>query len=448
MLLNFHIIFLLIYVTNKSFIYASELKDHKINSIFNNKNLNLRKINSENINNKIILNRTNENLYYFNIEIGTPSQIFSVLLDTGSNFFWINDNRCIDCKSKRKFNSDESKTYNNTNKLININYISGDLIGTIVSDNIKFLNNKNISDFNFILINDSKVDFELDGIFGLSKNIKDITNNEFSPLNQMYKSNIFNNNIYIIDFPNYNLYIGEKPLYLDLYTNITCKRKSITDLNNYYWKCISNNIKLKNSFNEKEKEEYIPKENNIIFNSGINSIVFASNYIPLFKNIISNNMLLNDAKCDIKKLEENNQIYSIICENFINFINNNKYSKIYKEEFISIYLDQSQKSISFNLEELYDKDIRSFKIYFINIPDNTIVLGIPLFQKYIIMLNKDDEEIVIFNQKKEMKCGESNNIKVISIISMVIMMVLIILIIFYIYYQKNRISLYKLIYQK
>ena len=275
MLLNFHIIFLLIYVTNKSFIYASELKDHKINSIFNNKNLNLRKINSENINNKIILNRTNENLYYFNIEIGTPSQIFSVLLDTGSNFFWINDNRCIDCKSKRKFNSDESKTYNNTNKLININYISGDLIGTIVSDNIKFLNNKNISDFNFILINDSKVDFELDGIFGLSKNIKDINNNEFSPLNQIYKSNIFNNNIFIIDFPNYNLYIGEKPFYLDLYTNITCKRKSITDLNNYYWKCISNNIKLKNSFNEKEKEEYIPKENNIIFNSGINSIVFA-----------------------------------------------------------------------------------------------------------------------------------------------------------------------------
>ena len=64
------------------------------------------------------------------------------------------------------------------------------------------------------------------------------------------------------------------------------------------------------------------------------------------------------------------------------------------------------------------------------------------------MLNKDDEEIVIFNQKKEMKCGESNNIKVISIISMVIMMVLIILIIFYIYYQKNRISLYKLLYQK
>ena len=171
MLLNFHIIFLLIYVTNKSFIYASELKDHKINSIFNNKNLNLRKINSENINNKIILNRTNENLYYFSIEIGTPSQIFSVLLDTGSNFFWINDNRCIDCKSKRKFNSDESKTYNNTNKLININYISGDLIGTIVSDSIKFPNNKNISDFNFILINDSKIDFELDGIFGLSKNI-------------------------------------------------------------------------------------------------------------------------------------------------------------------------------------------------------------------------------------------------------------------------------------
>ena len=61
------------------------------------------------------------------------------------------------------------------------------------------------------------------------------------------------------------------------------------------------------------------------------------------------------------------------------------------------------------------------------------------------MLNKDNEEIVIFNQKKEMKCGESNTIKVISIISMVIMMVLIILIIHYLCKKrKNRYNSIKL----
>ena len=153
----------------------------------------------------------------------------------------------------------------------------------------------------------------------------------------------------------------------------------------------------------------------------------------------------------ISKTQENDLIYTLFCENFDNLINkeNNEFAKLYKEEFISIYLDDNKNSISFKLEDLYDKMNKNFKLYFIEIPDNTIILGIPLFEKYSIMFNKDKEEIILFDNKKEISYNESDNINVYSKIAIIIVVVSIILIIiYYIYYRKKSISLYKLIYQK
>ena len=447
MYICFYFIFLLINILNISFIYALKFQTHKIQSTFNLKSeesFNLRTLNNENTIYKINLNITNDNLYFFDIKIGYPSQTFSVLLDTGSNYFWINSDNCLGCGSKNKFISDNSKTYNCTNEIININYISGTLKGKICSDIVKLNNNINISDFNFILINESNINFELDGIFGLSKNIKDINNYELSPISQLFENNIFDKNIFIFDFPNNNFFIGEKPSYLDSYHNISCERKSIYGLNNYYWKCISRKIKSYNIC-------YNSEENNIIFNSGINSVVFSLNYIDFFKNIISYNKLLSKAKCQISKTQENNLIYTLFCENFDNLINNenNEFSKLYEEEFISIYLDDNKNSISFQLEDLYDKVNKNFKLYFIDILDNTIIAGIPLFEKYSIMFNKDKEEIILFDNKKEISYNESDNINIYSKIAIIIIVVSIILIIiYYIYYRKKSISLYKLIYQK
>ena len=284
------------------------------------------------------------------------------------------------------------------------------------------------------MINESNIDFELDGIFGLSKNIKDINNYEFSPLNQI------NNYIFTLDFPNKNLYIEENPSYLDLYNNISCQRKSIHNLNNYYWKCISKEIQIDNSF---------IKENNIIFDSGINSIVFSLNYIPLFKNILINNKLLIDAKCEIKSSKENTQIFSIFCESINNLIDkeNEIYTKLFKDDFITIYLDHN-KRFSLNFENLYDEKIESFKLYFMDITENTIILGIPFFEKYIVSFNQDKDVIIIYDPKKENIFNERININLILIICIGAMILLIGSFIYYIYYQKNRISLYKLIYQK
>ena len=429
MYICFYFIFLLINILNKSFIYALKFQTHKIQSTFNQKSkesFNLRNLNNENTNNKIDLNFTKENLYFFDIKIGNPSQTFSVLLDTGSNYFWINSDNCLGCGSKNKFITDNSKTYNFTNELININYISGTLKGKISSDIVKLNNNINISNFNFVLINESNINFELDGIFGLSKNIKDINNYKLSPISQLFENNIFNKNIFILDFPNNNFFIGEKPPYLNSYHNISCERKSIYGLNNYYWKCISKNIKSHNIC-------YNSKENNIVFNSGINSVVFSLNYIEFFKNIISYNKLLGDAKCEISKTQENDLIYTLLCENFDKLINkeNDEYIKLYEEDFISIYLDDNKNSISFKLEDLNDKINKNFKLYFIEIPDNTIIAGVPLFEKYTIMFNKDEEQIIFFNDKNKITYSGIDNINIYSKIAIIIVVVSIILILIY-----------------
>ena len=446
MKLNFHFIIILIYEINKSYIYAFKFKTHNSGQILNNNhfknNLNYRFLKEDTNKNSIIINSTKNNLYYINLEVGTPSQIFSVLLDTGSNLFWINNNNCNNCQSKSKFIPEKSTTFNSTNKLIGINYISGTLNGVISSDIIKFNNNKFNSIFNFILINESNINFELDGIFGLSKNIKDFDYKEFSPISQIYNSELYNNN-YIIDFPNKNFFIGETPSYLDSYNNFSCKRKSIYNLNDYYWKCISKKIKLNNiSFNS--------QENNIVFNSGLNSIVFSLNYQKYFNNIISQNKLLKEAKCEIKKSEENEQICTIICNNFDNLINseNDVYTKLFKEDFLTVFFEDRHNCIFFKLEDFYDEINQNFNLYFVDIPDNTIMLGIPLFEKYIVMLDKDNDEIIIYDRKKGIKYSEVYNSIWAKIAIFIMVTSIILIIIYYIYYRKKRISLYKLIYQK
>ena len=434
--LYFLFIIFLIYVFNISCTYAFNLKNHTKLLNYNAKssiNHNSPILYNENDCNSIVLKSTKDNLYYFDIEIGTPSQKFSVLIDTASNFFWINSRKCNGCNSQKKFHNDKSKTYNITNKLININYISGNLSGIISTDIIKFNNNKNISDFNFVLINKSNINLELDGIFGLSKNIKDINNSKFSPLNQIYKNINFNNCIFTLDIHNKKFHIGEQSSYLNLYNNISCKREPIFNLNDYYWKCISKKIKIKNSSTKDNTDDYILKENNIVFDSGINSVVFSSNYISIFINMISNNILLTNAKCKIKSSEENAQIFSMFCEDINNLFDkeNELYIKLFKDDFISIYFDNYKKFFSMSFENFYDEDNKNFKLYFIDIPDNTIILGIPFFERYIITLNKETEEIIIYSTKEKNLYIEPVNINRILIFCIGILLVLIALIIYY-----------------
>ena len=53
--------------------------------------------------------------------------------------------------------------------------------------------------------------------------------------------------------------------------------------------------------------------------------------------------------------------------------------------------------MNFKIKDLYDKEKASFKLYFTVTPNDAIILGVPFFEKYPILFDKDDGNIIIYD---------------------------------------------------
>jgi hypothetical protein len=77
--------------------------------------------------------------YVGNITIGTPDQLFVVVLDTGSANLWVPATNCDkSCNGKHKFDTTKSSTWKNNGKAWTIQYGSGSAKGVLELDTVRF----------------------------------------------------------------------------------------------------------------------------------------------------------------------------------------------------------------------------------------------------------------------------------------------------------------------
>ncbi|CAD6231776.1 unnamed protein product [Miscanthus lutarioriparius] len=77
--------------------------------------------------------------YFGEIGIGTPSQNFTVIFDTGSSNLWVPSSKCyfsIACYLHHRYKSTKSKTYKKNGESCTITYGSGQIAGFFSEDNV------------------------------------------------------------------------------------------------------------------------------------------------------------------------------------------------------------------------------------------------------------------------------------------------------------------------
>ena len=270
--------------------------------------INIQNNNKKNTNNPLIFMEegvtkiNTNNLFLANIKIGSNSQIFRLVLDTGSSLTWVADtNIKIDGENKveNKFDPYSSSSCIHLYEQFNINYGSGSCSGLYYIDTIKYINNKEFQ-LKFGVAKLAKFEFsEADGIIGLSRSHNEITT---SFISMLYESKIIDSKLFSFKFASNSLDIPMGKFFIGKHADFSKKNAFSCDLlsdnyrNAYYWTCeltyfglynIANGFTTYSNFS-------IP----IIFDTGTNYIFLPYEYLREMEKD------LNQFRCKISEYEE------------------------------------------------------------------------------------------------------------------------------------------------
>ena len=241
-----------------------------------------------------------QNLFLANIKIGSKSQVFRLILDTGSSLTWVADaENQIDNfpKEANLFDPKSSTSCIMIYQSFNINYGTGSCSGYYYKDKIKYINNKEF-ELKFGVVKNAKFDFsEADGIIGLSRTSHDKST---SFIHMIYESKIIDSQSFSFKFASNNLYLPMGKLFIGKHEDFSKKDAfncSLLDDNfgdSYYWTC-----KLKSFGLENNGERIVSSQSiSIIFDTGTNFI-----FLP-YKYLNDMEKDLNKVGCNIAKYDE------------------------------------------------------------------------------------------------------------------------------------------------
>lgn len=83
-------------------------------------------------------NSASDSIYWGSVAIGSPAVAFDVILDTGSSDLWVSGSACgSSCSHGAQFNPSASSTFQNLSQPFAVQYGSGNVGGSLVSDTVQ-----------------------------------------------------------------------------------------------------------------------------------------------------------------------------------------------------------------------------------------------------------------------------------------------------------------------
>jgi len=317
----------------------------------------------------------NNLLFLTNVKIGTPSQSFNLILDTGSNVFWVAKDGCSGSHEiKNFFDPSSSKTCQSTGHPFQIKYGTGSCAGYYYNDNVEYIKNKKFN-INFGVA--STTQFQVsgaDGIIGLTKSYKD---ESLSFIHMLKKSGNTDSLAFSFKFENDQftsnvkgkMYIGRHE---DFSKNGTKSCPLVFYSDEIFWACKLGSLRLKG----KNYETKVSYSTPIIFDTGTNLIILPKRYLQEMQYDLKNfncyvyqesssSAIVCEENGDIPdfQFEFDGNIYTIPREYVFNYVSGNTRYVISRIIFDDSLYPIIGSLFFFLFHTLFDEENKELKFY-------------------------------------------------------------------------------------
>ena len=334
-------------------------------------------------------------LFLTNIKIGSQSQSFRLILDTGSSITWVADinSQIKDVSAiSNRFDPNTSSSCKILPQKFEIKYGTGECSGYYCIDVIQYLNNKKFR-LKFGVAKNALFDFEeADGIIGLSRYNEEMST---SFINMLYTEKIIDSKKFSLKFASNNMQIPMGKLFIGKHDDFNKKNAFSCDLvesyseQRYFWTCELKSFQLKNSISLISTNHTI----NIIFDTGTNFIFLPYEYLQqLEPNLEQTGCKIAEYTDDIEK--EKNNMDNLGIKNQFRLV-----CSTYNLPNIQFILGNTTFMIPNHLLFYFEQGFAYSYILFIKgkqYSGSQYIFGSPFFMSFHTLFDSDNKKMVFY----------------------------------------------------